>query len=371
MSEFGFRLVRAGALLAGFCAASSALAQAPADTAVKISWSAFVDSYYAWDFGQPATLDRSFASGAPFTTQSARHNEFNVNLAFVEARLEGARVRGRLALQTGTSVQSNYLAEPTNGFVSGPALSRLIQEAVAGFRFGANSWVDAGIFFSHLGMESWISRDNPMYTRSLVAEYSPYYQSGLKVSTTRGRLTAQLDVVNGWQNISENNTGKGVGVRFDFAPGVSTTLSYYNLFSNEAGNQLRTLNGVGVRAARGWLTFVGQLDHGTQASAGAEGSSWYGALAALRAQVRPRTAVVGRVERYDDEDGVIAGTGVARTSFRANGLSLGFDHSPMPRVLWRTEGRLFANESAIFPGGNAGAPKKRSAFMVASLALTM
>ena len=371
MCEFGSRLVRVGALLAGLCA-STAFAQAPSDTAVKISWSAFVDSYYAWDFGQPPSFDRSFAGGAPFTTQPARHNEFNVNLAFVEAKIEGARVRGRLALQAGTSVQSNYLGEPGNGVVSGPALSRLVQEAVAGLKIGENSWVDAGIFFSHLGMEGWISRDNPMYTRSLVADYSPYYQSGVKLTTTRGRLTAQLDVVNGWQNISENNTGKGVGVRLDFTPSASTTLSYYNLFSDEAGNQLRTFNGVGIRTTSGSLTFVGQFDYGTQARAGgAEGSSWYGALAALRAQVSPRTAVVGRVERYDDEDGVIVATGVGGTSFRANGLSLGIDHSPMPRVQWRTEGRFFSNESAVFPDGNATVPKMGSAFLVTSLALTM
>ena len=45
---------------------------------------------------------------ALFTTQPARHNEFNVNLAFVEAKLDGQRVARPLALQAGTSVQSNY-----------------------------------------------------------------------------------------------------------------------------------------------------------------------------------------------------------------------------------------------------------------------
>ncbi len=64
-----------------------------------------------------------------------------------------------------------------------------------------------------MGMESWISRDNPTYTRSLVAEYSPYYQSGVKFTwAPSSRITAQLDVVNGWQNISENNSGKGAGL---------------------------------------------------------------------------------------------------------------------------------------------------------------
>jgi hypothetical protein len=339
---------------------------------VKITWGGYIDGYYAWDFGEPPTLDRSFASGVPFTTQPARHNEFNVNLAFVEAKLEGAKVRGRFALQAGTAVQSNYFGEPTIGLISGPGLSRLIQEAVVGAKVGENTWVDGGIMFSHMGMESWISRDNPMYTRSLAAEYSPYYQSGVKITTTRGRLTAQLDVVNGWQNISENNTGKGAGIRLDFAANPNTTLSYYNLFSNEAGNLLRTFNGVGGKVVSGSLTFLGQFDYGTQeGSAGADGSSWYGALAALRAQVNPKAAIVGRAERYDDENSVIIGTGVAGTSFRANGFSLGVDYAPIPRLLWRTEGRFFGNDSDIFPDGLTGSPKSSSMFLVTSFALTL
>jgi hypothetical protein len=45
----------------------------------------------------------------------------------VETKLDGPRIRGRLALQAGTSVQSNYAAAPRIGLVSGPDLARLIQ----------------------------------------------------------------------------------------------------------------------------------------------------------------------------------------------------------------------------------------------------
>jgi hypothetical protein len=38
----------------------------------------FVDAYIAWDFTRPRSLDRFY------TTQPARHSEFNVNLAFLE-----------------------------------------------------------------------------------------------------------------------------------------------------------------------------------------------------------------------------------------------------------------------------------------------
>lgn len=262
------------------------VAQAAAtDTTPKISFGGYVDGYYTYDFGRPPSFDRSFAGGTLFTTQPARHNEFNVNLAFVEMKLDAPHYRGRIALQTGTSVQSNYAGEPTNGTVSGSSLSRLIQEAVVGLRLSENVWVDGGIFYSNAGMEAWASRDNPTYTRSLVADYSPYYSSGVKFTwTATKKLTARVDIVNGWQNISENNSGKGAGLRLDYAANANSTLSYYNLFSDEAGSRLRTFNGVGIKRTTGNLTLLGEFDVGTQAKpVGQSGqSTWYGWTAVAR-----------------------------------------------------------------------------------------
>jgi hypothetical protein len=344
-----------------------------ADTAVRVTFGGFIDTYYAWDFGRPPTLDRSFAGGALFTTQPTRHNEFNVNLAFVEARLDGPDLRGRLALQAGTSVQSNYAGEATLGIVSGPSLSRHIQEAVGGVRVAPELWVDAGVFFSHLGMESWISRDNPTYTRSLVAEYSPYYQSGAKVTwTATSRLVAQMIVVNGWQNISENNGAKGLGGRVDWTLG-QTTVSYYNLFTPEAGSRLRTLNGVGLRALTGRVDVIGQVDVGTQAqSTGGQGTtSWWGATAVARLRANEVAAVTARLEGFHDSDQIVAQTGssngVANAPLRSLAASVGVDVTRL-RALWRTELRGFLNRDAVFPGGG-GSAGRQSGFLVTSLAM--
>jgi hypothetical protein len=348
----------------------AARAQAPADTTIKVTFGAFVDGYYAYDFGRPPTFDRSFASGATFTTQPARHNEFNVNLAYVEANLSGNRLHGRLALQAGTSVQSNFAGEPTNGSISGPSLARNIQEAYAGYQVTPTLWVDAGIFYSHMGMESWASKDNPTYTRSLVAEYSPYYSSGARlVWQATSKLAARVDVVNGWQNISETNTDKGAGLRLDYLPVSSTTISYYNFFNPEVGGRLRAFNGLGAKYVGGSTTLLGQVDVGSlgEPSAGGSSSSWWGFTAIARQQVAPRLAVVGRVERYDDEDQVNIATGLP-DPFRGNGISLGVDVVPHPHFMWRTEGRGFLADDAIFPNGD-DAPRKNGGFVVSALTL--
>jgi len=82
-----------------------------------------------------------------------------------------------------------------------------------------------------------------------------------------------------------------------------------------------------------------------------------------------------RFERFDDEDQVIVATGVADDGasngpFRANGGSVGLDVAPQTHLLWRTELRGFGNNTAIFPDGNTGDPKKTSMFVVSSLAVT-
>jgi hypothetical protein len=348
----------------------AAAGQAPADSAPRLTFGGFADVYYAYDFGRPASIDRAF------TTQPARHNEFNVNLVHLEARLDGSRVRGRLALQAGTSVQSNYAGEPAFGSVSGPSLSRHIQEAVAGVRLADGLWLDAGIYLSHIGSESWLSRDNPTYTRSLIADYSPYYHSGAKLTwAASSRVTAQLNVGNGWQIISDNNGAKSVGVRVDIAASSRATLSVYNHLGNEqpdtVPSRLRAFQGASLKLLPSdKLTLVGTFDFGWQDGAGsADGSSWYGTALIGRIQASPKVAVAARLERYHDPDQVIIATGTAN-GFQVSGGSFGIDVVPVANFLWRTEVRAFDSKDAIYPKRSAaGGLSGGNAFVVSSIAL--
>ena len=315
------------------------------DTSVKVTFGGFVDAYYAYDFGRPAALDRRY------TTQAARHNEFNVSLAYLDAVVSGKKVRGRLAFQAGTAVQANYAAEPTIGAVSGPSLSRNIQEAYGGVQVRPNVWVDAGIFYSNAGMEGWVSRDNLAYTRSLAADYSPYYSSGVRATwQATGALAVRVDVVNGWQNISETNSDKALGMRLDYAAPNGTTVSYYNFLQDEAGGRLRVFNGAGVSLRpSGSTRVVAQVDYGTQHH-GADStgfSNWYGGTAMVRYAATSTAALVVRGEFYHDADQVVVATGAGE--FRVTGWSVGTDIAAAPGAMWRTELRGLAGRTAVFP----------------------
>lgn len=342
-----------------------------ADTSFMFTVGGFLDTYFAYDAGRPRTLDRAY------TTQPARHNEFNVNLAFVELGLSGPRVHGRFALQAGTSVQSNYAGEPRVGSVSGPDLGRLLQEAYVGYEVKPGFWVDGGVFYSNVGMEGWVSRDNPIYTRSLVADYSPYYSAGVRATwQATAKLTARVDIVNGWQIISENNEDKTLGARLDYALTPTTSVSWYGLAGNEPGARLRLFNGVGFKTKVGArVELLAQADVGSQQPAdssgsAAESSTWYGAMLIGRVTLTPTVTLTGRVERYDDKDQVLIATGSAN-GLRSNGASIGFDVRPASRLLWRNEARVLAGDAAIFPDRDAtGGVSKRNVFIVTSLGLT-
>jgi len=336
--------------------AGAAHAQAP-DTAAHLTFGAFIDSYYAWDFGRPGGHQRALV------TQAARHDEFAINLAHVEARYQSPRARGRLALQAGTAVQVNYAGEPDSLSGTSNFLPHL-QEAYAGVAVSPSLWMDAGIFLSHIGSESWISADNPVYTRSLPSELAPYYEAGVRATWQASpTLSAQLSVLNGWQNISENNGSKAAGLRLDWTATPALTLSYSNFIGRErhaADDEqgLRVLNDVSARWSQGPATVIATADVGTQ-----EGDSWYAASLLGRWWVTPTVGINGRVERYDDRKGVIA-------ELRTWGASAGVDVARGP-ALWRTELRsFFGSPDPVFPDrdGDAELGKTNTA-IVTSLSL--
>jgi hypothetical protein len=345
--------------------------KARSDSATRVVVGGFVDSYYAYDFSRPRARDRAF------TTQAARHAEFNINLAFVDLTLAAPRVRGRLALQTGTSVHANYAGEPRIGSISGPEPSRFIQEATAGYQLSPTLWVDAGILFSPFGSESWISRDNVTYTRSLVAENSPYYGAGVKAAwQATPALTAQFHVVNGWQNISETNSDKAIALRIDFQPAKGATVGYAAFVGNEQADSLvarvRVFQEVIVRyevASR--VQLIGTFDYGRQARDNHDGNAhWRGYSLVAQYRAGTRAAAGVRIERYADPEGVIVTTQDA-AGLRASGASLNVDLVPAAPLLWRTELRGLCVRSVATRCPLAGAAFLGAhATIVTSIALT-
>ncbi|MEP7235457.1 MAG: outer membrane beta-barrel protein, partial [Ignavibacteriota bacterium] len=221
----GFRILHTlPKILALVIALGATLGVAQPNDSLTIKWNGYVDTYFMFDFNQ---LPNNVASH-PFT-QPRRHNEFNINLAHIEVDINSADIRGVLALHCGTAVQGNYAAE-----AAVYSLAPLIHQAWAGYRVASNLWIDAGVYPAPYGFESWISRDNKTYTRSIVADYSPYYQTGIRATWTPSELiTVGVNVINGWQNMAETNNDKALGLTLGYTPSGTISFTYNNFIGNE------------------------------------------------------------------------------------------------------------------------------------------
>lgn len=330
-------------------AATASLALA-APAAAQVTFDGFVDTYYTYDSNDPAGRQRAYA------TQTARHNEFAVQYAFLRGTYAGERVRGAFNIGTGTYVEANYAAEPE--------ILKNIQEAYVGVEVADGFWIDAGTFFSHIMAESPMSSLNHTYTRTLMAEYTPYYESGVRFTyAASDRLTLSALVLNGWQNIRETNGDKAFGTQVTFKPAPATTLNWSTFVGNEAPqgeeSQTRIYNDFYVVQDFGALDVIAAFDIGLQRDPAAdEYKTWTTGALTGRYSFSPNVAVNARAEYLSDPDNRIVGFAgdvsdeTAAGGFKVGGVSVGLDLAPMPNVLFRLEARglqSFNDEGRVFP----------------------
>lgn len=319
---------------------------------------AFIDTYYSLDSNNPSSRERVI-----FQTQPAKHNEFNLNLGFIEVFLNGPERRGRLALQYGTSVDRNYAAENNKSLQS-------IQEAYGGVKLNEKLWIDAGIFFSHIGIESFISKNNINYTRSLNADNVPYYASGVRFEYQINEQDVfQLHVLNGWQNIQENNTSKAIGMKYQ-----NSFFTYNNFFGDEKvttpKSRFRSYHNfiIEMKLNDVW-TLQSSLDVGTQSQLNNNGiNSWYATSLILGQKLNAFSDMGYRVEYYLDrhQSNILTDS---KNGFEVVSTSVNYDRNLSKDTNWRSEVRGFYSKDEIFPEGK-GAWNRWDGLLVTSLGIS-
>ena len=182
--------------------------------------------------------------------------------------------------------------------------------------------------------------------------------------------------MNGWQNVSETNADKALGVRLDYAPGRRVALAYAAFLGNEQPDSLPRRvrvfqEGVLRLEVSPRLGLIGTVDYGVQRRHSGQGrAAWRGFSLVGRYRATRRLALGARAERYSDPEQVVVATGTS-SGLRASGGSLNLDVTPHRRLLWRTELRALTARSRVFPARDADGGLQRSdVAIVSSLALT-
>ena len=335
------------------------------NTSNPFSFSSYIESYYTYDFSKPADNNRP-----GFIYSHNRHNEFNLNLGFVRGSYTTDKVRGNLAIATGTYMNANYAAEP--------GVLKNIYEANAGFKIGKkNLWLDAGIFPSHIGYESAISKDNWTLTRSIAAENSPYYEAGAKITYTSKNDKVLLSgmVLNGWQRIQrpEANNTPAVGTQVNFKPNSKTTINWSTFIGNDKPDSIKqwryfnNFYGIFQFNEKFGLTLGFDIGQEQISKRSSKLNAWYSPTIVVRFTPGNNWAIAARGEYYSDENGVIVSTGTTN-GFKTLGVSLNVDRRINDNFWWRIELRTLNSKDSIFK--EQGLSTKNNTAITTSLAIS-
>ncbi len=343
------------------------VAMAQLDTSKSnLSFSGYAEVYYGYDINEPDNHSRP-----SFMYSHNRHNEFNLNLGFFKAAYNTERVRANLALAAGTYMNANYAAEP--------GVLKNIYEANAGVKISnkKNLWVDGGIFASHIGFESAVSKDCWGLTRSILADNSPYYESGAKISYTSDNTKWYLAglVLNGWQHIQrpDGNNTPAFGTQVTFTPNSKVVINYSTFIGNDkpdSSERMRYFHNLyGMIHFTDAFHVTAGFDYGMeqQSKGSSDYYSWYSPVIIVMYNFNDRWTAVARGEYYMDEDQVIIATGT-ENGFQTIGYSLNLDYKIRSNAVWRIEGRSMQSKDEIFVKDDRA--EKTNTFVTTSLAIS-
>lgn len=322
-----------------------------------------IDAYYGYDFNKLQTKDR------PYFVSYSRNNEINLNFAYVSFKYTSDRLRATLAPGFGTYMNANYAAE------SGSL--KYIVEGYAGFRPFAkkNIWLDIGILPSPYTYESAFSFNQLVYTRTLGAENTPYYQSGARLSLPLNKkLSANLYLLNGWQQISDVNNSLSFGSNLELAANEYLTLDWDTYIGNESSAthpDYRTRYFSDLYAT--WnpsekFSLAACVYGGLQKRINnnkTTDSYWWHANTSLKYSFSKQHSLSARVEYFDDNDGVIVQPVTDVVGFSSFSESLCYNWRVTDKVLFRVEARYFQSDKNVYVKETT--PVKNDLWMIAGI----
>lgn len=330
-----------------------------------LSFSAYIEGYYSYDFNRPPNNTKP-----AFIYSHNRHNEFNINLAFIRASYTGDKVRGTLALGAGTYMNTNYAAEP--------GTLKNIYEANAGVKIGKkNLWFDIGVLPSHIGFESAVSKDCWTLTRSLLADNTPFFEGGARLNYTSDNSKWFLSglLLNGWQRITrvEGNSKMSFGTQIQYKPTSAVTLNYSTFIGTDKPDSARLNrfynNIYGIFQVSKQFGITAGFDIGTEQKTKGSSShnTVYSPVLIAKYSFNDRWAIAVRGEYYCDPKGILIATNNP-DGFKTYGYSLNIDYAPAANALFRVEGKTLNSKGDIFTSKNN--PSKSDSFITTSLAIS-
>ena len=355
-------LLRLGVLLLCLVTPQLALAQEPAKPADppapdpdKVTLNFFkgtevgglVDAYYMWNSNKVAPAYHAF---------DAFHNSFDLSMAEVWLAKPAASDS-----PIGYKVRLNF-GHATSVFT--PATDgdyKNVEEAYGTYLapVGKGLTIDVGKFVTNAGAEVVEAKDNWNYSRGLLFQLAiPVYHAGIRLTySPNDKVTLMGGVINGWNNVNDQNTGKSVMASITLKPtGALTLIENYIGGPEQPGNStdFRNLSDTVLSyTATPMVSLMANYDYGHD-TVGGVSNTWQGIAGYAKIQANKIVALVPRVEYYNDKNGWSTGTPQNITSG-----TLTLEVKAADNFLWRIEYRGDFSDTATFVPSTGAAKKNQ------------
>lgn len=197
--------------------------------------SVMLDVNYTHSFNNP--IDNTVVG----STALARNNEIQVSFAGIGGEFNYENAHAKIMTQFGT----RSIVVPRNdysvyrGQYELANVYRYLSEAYAGYHF--NVWhginVDAGMFMSYIGLNSYYQVENWEYQASFTSDNTPWFFNGLRVQIyPSAKLKIEPWIINGWQSYGKFNSMPGLGMNITWCPQEYIKLLTNDYYGSDAAN---------------------------------------------------------------------------------------------------------------------------------------
>jgi len=249
-------------------------------------------------------------------------------------------------------MNANYATERTT-------LKNLV-EANIGVRVFKNKgiWLDAGVLPSPFTNENVFAIDQATLTRSLAPEFVPYYLSGARLTLPLGkRWNLYAYLINGWQQIQDNNSPLAGASWLEFKPNDRLSLNWNNYLGYEGSeafpaNRFRTFtdayavwspNKRWSFTASAYMCWQERVVNDANST-----DSWWQANITAKHILTSGQAFYARVERFSDPAAVMVAPITGVSGFEVYSGTIGHERSITDAVKFRVEARMFQADDKVY-----------------------
>jgi Putative beta-barrel porin-2, OmpL-like. bbp2 len=345
---------------AGQAPAAAPAAAPPPWSVGAIDFSGVIDGYYTFNFNHPASGINGLYN---FDTQA---NQFSLSMAKLSMSHAAEPIGFQVDFGFGKTFDIVNGGEPSLG-------TKNIEQAFVSWKpKGKDSGfqMDFGKFVTSAGAEVIESYPNWNYSRSILFAWAiPFYHFGFRATETKGHFTGGFQLVNGWNNVEDSNSGKTMGFVGNLTSSKVTWLNNYYTGPENPGTNTgwRNLYDTTVLfTPTGKFNAYFNFDYGQNKSGTGPDEAtgkWYGVAGAAKFQLNDQNAITPRLEWFKDRDGF--STGVAQS---LKEFTFTYEYKWTQGLLTRIEYRRDWSDQPFFERGSTGSNDHQDTFALGVVA---